>query len=92
MSTVTLGEVAQLADQLPVSEQMKLLAHLCQQLRVPFPAAVMVEGNEPQARQIREAIADTFLQELDTIAETIEGQFDVVADLRQIRQQRANQL
>jgi len=92
MSAITLGEVAQLADQLPLPDRMKLLAHLCQQLRVPFPAAVTVEGDEPQARQIREAIADTFLQELDTIAENIEGQFDAVADLRQIRQRRANQL
>ena len=92
MSTVTLGEVAQLADQLPLSDQMKLLAHLCQQLRVPFPTAVTVEGNEPQARHLREVIADTFLQELDEIAGSIEGQFDAASDLRQIRQQRVNQL
>ena len=89
---VTLGEVEQLADQLPLPERMKLFAHLCTQLRVSFPAAFIVEGEESQARQVREALAEALLQELDTIAESIGEKFDSAADLRQIRQQRVNQL
>jgi hypothetical protein len=40
----------------------------------------------------REATADALLQELDAIAESIEGEFDSAEDIRQIRQERADRL
>jgi hypothetical protein len=40
----------------------------------------------------REAQADELLRELDAIAESIDGEFDSAADIRQIREERADRL
>ena len=40
--------------------------------------------------QEREAMADALLQELDEIAESIEGEFDSAEEIRQIREERAS--
>lgn len=91
-NAVSLGNVTQLADQLSPPDRWKLLAYLCRQLRVAFPAAFVVEGDEHQARQVREAMADALLYELDAIAGSIEGEFEAADDIRQIRNQRAGRL
>ena len=88
-SNVTLEQVEQLALQLPPTEQLKLMAHISEQLSksgmtAPPPA-------EPAPRE-REAMADALLRELDAIAESIEGAFDSAEDIRQIREERADRL
>ena len=65
------------------------MAHISEQLSrsrmtAPPPA-------EPAPRE-REAMADALLQELDAIAESIEGEFDSAEDIRRIREERADRL
>jgi hypothetical protein len=89
-SNVTLEQVEQLVMQLPPTEQLKLMAHMSEQLSrlgitAPPSAAELVQRE-------REAMADALLQELDGIAESIEGEFDSAEDIRQIREERANRL
>ena len=87
---VTLEQVEQLAIQLPPAEQLRLLAHISERLT---QSAVAVEASgADQVREMRAAIADALLQELDAIAESIEGEFDSAEDIRQIREERANRL
>lgn len=86
----TLDQVEQLAMQLPPTEQLKLMAHISDKLSrlgITVPPA-----DAEQVQREREAMADALLQELDTIAESIEGKFDSAEDIRQIREERANRL
>jgi hypothetical protein len=48
--------------------------------------------NAEPVQQVRETMADALLQELDMIAESIEGDFDSAKDIGQIREERANRL
>ena len=55
------------------------------------PGMTAAPSAEPPPRE-REAMADALLQELDVIAESIEGEFDSAEDIRQIREERADRL
>ena len=86
----TLDQLEQSVMQLPPKEQLKLMARMSDNLTrlgltVP-PAA------PEQVQREREARADALLQELDTIAESIEGEFDSAKDIREIREERGNRL
>lgn len=85
---VTIEEVEQLVSQLPWLEQLKLVAHVCEQLST----TVAVESDEEKAQRERLAQVDAWLAECDTVAESIEGEFDSAEELRQIRQERADRL
>lgn len=85
---VTLEQVEQLATQLPPPERLKLVAHICEQLSVTQTA----ESDEEKARWERLAQVDAWLAECDTVAESIEGEFDSAEDIRQIREERADHL
>lgn len=89
-SNVTLEQVEQLAVQLPVIDRLKLLARISDQLSRLGTAEMPSDAES--ARWEREAMADALLQELDAIAESIDGEFDSAADIRQIREERADQL
>ncbi len=87
---VTIEQVEQLAMQLPPPEQLKLVARISEQLSglvLKIPSSRI-----EQVQREREAMADVLLAELDTIAESIEGEFDSAEDIRQIREERANRL
>lgn len=85
---VTLEQVEQLTAQLPPPERLKLVAHICEQLS----ATKMAESDEEKVRQERLAQVDAWLAECDTVAESIEGEFDSAEDIRQIREERTNRL
>lgn len=89
-NSVTLEQVEQLVMQLPPTEQLKLIAHISDQLS--RSEMRMLSSNAELARREREAMADALLQELDAIAESIEGEFDSAEDIRQIREERTNRL
>lgn len=72
--SVTLEQVEQLAMQLPAMEQLKLVARISEQLSRSDMAELQVEA-EPE-RWESEAMADALLRELDSIAESIDGEFD----------------
>jgi len=85
--TIGLEQVEGLVFQLSPNEQLKLVAHIGEQLSGQMPAS----GRNDSANTPRDgaAVADALLAELDTIAERIEGSFDSAEDVRQIRTERA---
>ncbi len=87
--TMTLEQVEELAAQLPPTEQLKLVAHICEQLSVILPVMPLREDGEERARQERVAKLDAWLAECDKVAALWEGEFDSAADLRRIRDEEA---
>lgn len=85
---VTLEQVEQLVVQLPPPERLKLVAHICEQLS----ATPTAESDEEKSRRERLVQVDAWLAECDTVAESIEGEFDSAEDIRQIREERATRL
>jgi len=86
----TLDQVEQSVMQLPPTEQLKLMAHISDKLSRLGITVPRVDAEQVQRE--REAMADALLQELDTIAESIEGEFDSAKDIREIREERGNRL
>lgn len=87
----TLEQVEQLAAQLPPPEQLKLVAHVCEQLSIRSSADQTVEDEETVRRQ-REQEADELLALCDTAAEAWDGEFDAAERIRQMRQERDEQI
>jgi hypothetical protein len=85
--TIGLEQVEGLAFRLSPNEQLKLVAHISEQLSGQMSAT----GRSDSASTPRDgaAVADALLAELDAIAEHIEGSFDSAEDIRQIRAERA---
>ena len=88
---VTLEQLEQQVTQLPPDKQLKLVAYIAGQLSA-VPRVVATEEVEEQTRRARIAEVDAWLAECDAVAESIEGEFDSAADLRKIREERANRL
>jgi hypothetical protein len=86
--TVTLAQVEALAAQLPPTERLQLVAHVCEQLSVTLPAITMT----PQATTPQEHGQTTkltqWLTECDAVAELWIGEFDAADDLRRMREER----
>ncbi len=84
--TVTLEQLEELASQLPADKQLQLVSRLTERLSLmPLPHT---EPDEARLRKEREALADAIIAACDAVAESIEGEFDSVEDLRQIRNER----
>ncbi len=81
---VTLEEVERLASSLPSSERLKLVARICEHLS----ATATVGGTAAVTEHL--AHVDAWLMECDAVAANIEGEFDSAADVRQVREERAN--
>lgn len=92
---VTLEQVEQLAMQLPAIEQLKLVARVSEQLSrsgVVFESpAVSLSIADLSVISPAEKV-DKLLRELDSIAESISGEFDSGLEIRQIREDRSGQL
>lgn len=86
----TLDQLEQSVMQLPPNEQLKLMARMSDNLT--RLGLTMLPAAPEQVQREREARADALLQELDTIAESIEGEFDSAEDIREIREERGNRL
>jgi hypothetical protein len=90
---VTLEQVEQQAAQLPPHEQLKLVAHISERLSLAVQEATpTVVGNEESLRQQRQREADELLALCDTAAGLWEGEFDAVEEIRQMRQERDDQV
>jgi hypothetical protein len=89
--TVTLEQVKTLAAKLPPRDQLRLVAHLSGQLSSQLPPGTEDIAAE-SSRQQRQKAADELLAILDDAAEQVEGAFDSVQDLRQLRAERDEQL
>ncbi|MBI4639748.1 MAG: hypothetical protein HY731_03590 [Candidatus Tectomicrobia bacterium] len=88
LDRVTLEQMEKLVAQLPPLERLKLVAHICEQLSV----TQIAESDKEKTRRERLVQVDAWLAECDTVAESIEGEFDSAEDIRQIREERANRL
>ena len=86
----TLDQLEQQIAQLPLDEQLKLVAHVTERLSVTVQATP-TSMNEEALRQQREKEADELLALCDAAAEMWQGEFDVVEEIRQMRQERDDQ-
>ncbi|MDP3947231.1 MAG: hypothetical protein Q8Q41_00875 [bacterium] len=86
-NTVTLGEVEQLAGQLPPPERLKLVARICEQLSV-----TATQGETEQMKQIRLQLAEELLTECNNIGDDSQGEFDATQDIRRMREKRISQI
>ncbi len=89
---MSLKQMEQQVAQLSPQEQLKLVAHIAEQLSATLLIVPMKGIIEEQAQQTRLAEVDAWLAECDVVAESIEGEFDSAEDLRQIREERASRL
>ena len=86
---VTLKQVEQQVSQLPPQEQLKLIAHISEQLST---TPLDIAATEEETLQQREREADELIALCDAAAEMWEGEFDADQEIRQIRQKRDEQI
>ena len=85
---VTVEQLEQQVAQLPLHEQLKLVARISERLSL-VAQAIPVAGMEEEAlRHQREREADELLALCDTAAELWKGEFDAAEEIRQLRQER----
>ncbi len=89
---MTLEQVEALVAQLSPREQQQLVAHIRESLSAMALSAAPGPAMTAEAAQQRVAQAEAWLAKLDTVAESIAGEFDSAEDLREIREQRASRL
>ncbi|HIE29186.1 TPA: hypothetical protein EYP66_18090 [Candidatus Poribacteria bacterium] len=82
-NTVTLGEVEQLAAQLPPPERLKLVACICEQL-----SAATTEDEAERVKQVRLQLAEELLAECNDIEDDSQGEFDATQDIQRMREER----
>jgi len=85
----TLQELEQQVAQLSPNEQLKLMAHIAEQLS-SVPLDVPNEEKDSLQQQ-HEREADEILALCDAVAEMWEGEFDAAEEIRQMRQERDEQ-
>ncbi len=89
-SQATLEQLERQIAQLPPHEQLKLIAHISEQLSTrPLDRLIVVE--EALSQQ-GEREADEVLALCDLAAEMWEGEFDAAEEVRQMRQERDKQV
>lgn len=84
-NAMSLDEVERLVDQLGSPERLRLAARICEQLST----VVTTQGDADTVDHERRSRAHAWLAACDAVAESIDGRFDAVDDLRQIRNERA---
>ncbi len=86
--TVTLAQVEALAAQLPLTERLQLVAHVCEQLSVTLPALTMTQQTPAPQEHGPIAQLTQWLAECDAVAELWTGEFDSADELRRLREER----
>ncbi len=87
---VTFDELKQKATQLAMTEQLKLVSYICEQLTAqPLASKTLVSKDDALLRQKE---ADKLLALCDAAAEMWEGEFDAAEDIRQMRRERDEQI
>ena len=84
---MTLEQLEQQVAQLPPHEQLKLVAHISEQL-INLALVATTQENNKEGAKSRLAKVDAWLAECDKVAELWEGEFDSAADLHRIRDER----
>jgi len=87
---INFEQLKQQVTQLPPAEQLKLVTHICEELNaMTFSPKQIVAKDEALLRQKE---ADELLAMCDAAAEMWEGELDAVDDIRQMRQERDEQI
>ena len=81
---MTLEQLEQQVAQLPPHEQLKLVAHISEQL-INLALVATTQENNKEGAKSRLAKVDAWLAECDKVAELWEEEFDSATDLRRIR-------
>ncbi len=90
---ITLEQLEPQIVQLPFHEQLKLIARISEQLsNAPLDMIAAAKEQEETLRQHREREADELLTLCDAAAGMWEGEFDAVEEIRQMRQERDEQI
>lgn len=87
---MTFEQVKELVAQLPPQDQLKLVAHIGEQLS-QLPPIVQEPDAERQRREYA-ARVEAFLKLCDENAAECIGEIDSAEDIRQIREERMSQL
>ena len=85
---VTLEEAERIVDQLPPHEQLKLMAHVKEHLKVTIPSEI----DEEQWRQENAERIKAFMKMCDEMKVKTIGKTDSAEDIRQIREERMSRL
>jgi hypothetical protein len=67
---------------------LKLVARVCEQLSVVFPAVVAEEPAKEEAQHARMVKIEQWLTACEEVAELWEGEFDSAVDIRRMRDER----
>jgi len=89
---VTLEQLEQQIAQLSPHEQLKLMVRIAEQLRTIPLNILRVIGEEDALRLQRVREADELLALCDAAAEMWEGEFDAACEIRQMREERDEQI
>ena len=90
-SPVALEQLEHQVTQLPPQEQLKLVAHISERLSTMPPSMLTVVGEESLRRQ-PERDTNELLALCDAAAEMWRGEFDAAEEIRQMRQERDEQI
>lgn len=85
------AELEQQIAQLPIPEQLRLAAHICERLSNP-PQRTMPASNAEILRQQPQQGVDALLALCENAAAKWEGKFDSASDIQQLRQGRDDQV
>ena len=88
---ITLEQVEKLADQLPTIQQLKLVARICEQLTAKSTIED-IESNKEKLKQRRLQLVESLLDEVDSLEDDSQGEFDAVEDLHLLREERVKQI
>lgn len=88
-TTVTLEQLEELVDQMPPQAQLKLVSHITGRLTF-LPTVTQATG--ASAQRDRKARAETILALCDAAAERFAGESDAAEDIRQMREERIDDL
>ncbi|OGO40181.1 MAG: hypothetical protein A2Z04_03405 [Chloroflexi bacterium RBG_16_57_9] len=87
-NNITLEQVEQQVTQLPLHEQLKLMAHISERLSV----LTLLETAEERQRREHVAQVESFLKMCDEMAAESVGEVDSAEEIRQIREERMARL
>jgi hypothetical protein len=87
---VTFDELKQKVTQLALTEQLKLVSYICEQLTAQSVVSKTLISKDDAF--LRQEEADKLLALCDAAAEMWEGEFDAAEDIRQMRQERDDQI
>jgi len=88
---ISLEQLEHQVAQLPPQEQLKLVARISERLST-MPLSMLTVVDEESLRRERGRDTDELLALCDTAAEMWKGEFDAAEEIRQMRQERDEQI